>query len=178
VGFAAAFGLQAAWPGGERLDRAAAVGTLVGDYIREHWPAGSTVALNTAGSTPYANPDMRFIDMLGLNDRAIAHRHIEKARLPYQHAPGHGKGDGAYVLARQPDYVILGPAHGSGAEDPWFLSDLEMVERAEFSRCYQRRSAVLEVGEALARRADVGGPRITFTWYERRCPRRDSAALP
>ena len=35
-------------------DPAASVGKVVGAYINTRWPAGSTVALNTAGSTPFS----------------------------------------------------------------------------------------------------------------------------
>ena len=105
------------------------------------------VAANIAGSIPYFS-DMNFIDMLGLNDYTIAQRNISydygsffKAAvdvkkiftvqgrseiihnitenyLPWQLIPGHGKGDGQYVLSRKPDYIIIGPAEGD--IKPWF----------------------------------------------------------
>jgi hypothetical protein len=119
-------------------DPAALIGTAVGKYIADTWPAGSLVALNTAGSTPYHADRHRYIDMLGLNDSHIAKREIKKTHLPRQRMPGHLKGDGAYVLSRQPDFIIIGPADGTGAENPWFLSDLELSRDPRFSQSYVR----------------------------------------
>ena len=117
-------------------DPASFAGTVIGKYIAEAWPDGSLVALNTAGSTPYYAGRHRYIDMLGLNDSTIAKRKIEKIELPWQRIPGHLKGDGAYVLSRRPDFIIVGPAHGTAAVDPWFLSDLELNNDPSFKRDY------------------------------------------
>lgn len=99
----------------ERIDSAAYVGALIGRHIHNRWPAGTVVALNTAGSTPYFAPRYTYIDMLGLNDRRIATRPVRQARLPWQRVPGHAKGDGAYVLAppRHPH-----PRPGGGHRGP------------------------------------------------------------
>ncbi len=112
-------------------------GARVGRYIARTWPKGSLVALNTAGSTPYFAPEHRFIDMLGINDPHIAKRKIDSFRLNNQHVPGHSKGDGAYVLSREPDYIILGPAKGISIRVPWFLSDLEMQSDPRFNQHYR-----------------------------------------
>ncbi|HVL01331.1 MAG TPA: hypothetical protein VM553_16050 [Dongiaceae bacterium] len=126
-------------------DPAADVGKVVGEYINEHWPDNSLVALHTAGSTPYYAPRLQFIDMLGLNDATIARRNVTRdlmlARM--QWAPGHLKGDGAYVLNRRPDYIIAGPAEGSLISDPWFLSDVEMANSPEFKQHYRLEQAEL-----------------------------------
>ena len=92
-------------------------------YIKGHWPPEATIAGNIAGSIPYFS-DLKFIDMLGLNDYRIAQRdtssaynfpiwklmdskklftrqgrteivqEVTKGYLPWQLIPGHGKGDG------------------------------------------------------------------------------------
>jgi len=144
-----------------KMDNAATVGKAVGEYIEQNWPKGSLVALNTAGSTPYFAPDLRFLDMLGLNDRHIAHRRITSYQLYWQHVPGHSKGDGAYVLSRRPDYIILGPAAGGTASNPWFLSDLELSQSPEFLRDYAMHQVMLNAG-------DAGSERFVFTYYQRR----------
>ena len=113
-------------------------GAAVGRYISEAWPNGSLVALHTAGSTPYYGRNHRYIDMLGLNDAHIGRRTIKEIRLPWQRVPGHSKGDGAYVLKRNPDFIIAGPALGTQVERPWFLSDLELALNPEFSQRYER----------------------------------------
>lgn len=143
-------------------DRASYVGTIVGTFIARAWPPGSVVALNTAGSVPYYAPRHRDIDMLGLNDRHIARRHVGAFVLALQHLPGHAKGDGAYVLSRLPDFVILGPAEGTVAAQPWFLSDLELSRSAEFARDYHLVQVWLdERGET------AGRPLLRFTYYTR-----------
>jgi arabinofuranosyltransferase len=145
-----------------RRDDAAFVGTIVGKYIADAWPAGSLVALNTAGSTPYYAGAHRYIDMLGLNDATIARRKIERIELVWQRVPGHLKGDGNYVLSRHPDFIIMGPAEGTVASNPWFLSDLELSKDERFLRDYApRRVTLAEDG-----RPSAGGP-VTFTYYQR-----------
>ena len=151
----------------QHLDPAASVGRDVGMWIQQNLPAPSTIALNTAGSTPFFAPQHRFIDMLGLNDRHIAHRQIKEQRTWMQQFPGHGKGDGQYVLSRQPDYIILGPAQGLPANPEfvdshhvvWFLSDQELAETDEFHKHYQLRKAQFRGASGLQR---------TLVYYQRK----------
>ena len=123
---------------------------------------GSLVALNTAGSTPYFAGQHRYIDMLGLNDPHIAKRHIEEIQLPWQRVPGHWKGDGDYVLSRQPDFIIVGPAEGTVASNPWFLSDLEMANDPRFAQDYALFRAQLD-----QHGAEIEGGELVFTYYQR-----------
>jgi hypothetical protein len=124
-----------------RMDWAAFNGTIVGQHIQTAWPAGSVVALNTAGSTPFFGRGHVYIDMLGLNDRVIAKRDDVPFLAQRQKTPGHGKGDAAYVLSRQPDYIILGGAEGIDVADAekWFLTGVELKALPEFAECYQNR---------------------------------------
>jgi len=121
----------------KHFDEAALVGKIVGQYIDKTWPKDSLIALNTAGSTPYFAAEYRYIDMLGLNDSHIAKRVITETQLPWQDVPGHRKGDGAYVLSREPDYILIGPALGVSIDDPWFLSDLEIANDPHFLNDYE-----------------------------------------
>ena len=147
------------------MNGAAFIGTTVGSYIETNWPHQSTVALSTAGSTPYYAPDFRFVDMLGLNDRTIAKRSDTPIRTRWQLVPGHGKGDGAYVLARAPQFIILGPAEGTTLERPWFLSDIELAESPDFRRCYKEEHvSIPPPAQATSRAA------IEFVYYRRVCP--------
>jgi hypothetical protein len=144
-------------------DGASAVGTAVGFYAERNWPEGSLVALNTAGSTPYFAPRFRYLDMLGLNDKVIAHRKIGALEAPWQGMPGHFKGDGAYVLSRRPDFVILGAAMGSTAADPKFLSDVELSRDPRFASDYELVQVRLGYdGEPVA----DGG--FLFSYYRRK----------
>jgi hypothetical protein len=130
------------------------IATTVGRYIAGVWPRGSLVALNTAGATPYFAPDHRYIDMLGLNDVHIARRRIDSIRVPWQRIPGHYKGDGHYVLSREPDYIIVGPGAGTTIDDPWFLGDHEMRDDPRFHEHYEGVRVQLD--------------NCVFTYYERR----------
>jgi arabinofuranosyltransferase len=172
VGVGGAIVLQLAMPGvGSRnLNSTAFVGAAVGDYISGHWQPGSLVALNTAGSTPYHAPGFRYVDMLGLNDAHIARRDTSTIRIRGQLLPGHAKGDGAYVLDQQPDYIILGPAHGALAHQPWFLSDLEIAEDPRFRAGYVKRQTRVDVTGLPKWELfpETASGDFLFSWYERR----------
>ncbi len=128
----------ALWPQ-VTTDRAAFIGERVGRFLQAHLPPGALVATATAGSTPYFAPALRFVDSLGLNDRHIARRVVTHPTTSNQRIPGHGKGDGAYVLSRRPDVIILGPAEGYLGADPrvWFLTDFELLMSEEFHLRYR-----------------------------------------
>jgi hypothetical protein len=103
--------------------------------------------------------------MLGLTDRHIARTSFEPGEWRYGRS-GHEKGDGAYVLGRNPDYVLL----GNVAVLPVPLDDEEMAGKLtyrseheiwadpDFHARYER------VTVRLAER----GPFQYFTYYQRR----------
>jgi hypothetical protein len=66
-------------------------------YLKRETSARSWVALGEAGFIPYVAEDINVIDIFGLMDKHIG-------RLP---GLIHEKGDAAYVLSRQPDYILL-----------------------------------------------------------------------
>ena len=158
-------------------DLAAVVGVAVGTYMESHWAPHSLVALNTAGAPPYFAPSLQFIDMLGLNDKVIARTRIPEFTLIAQRTmPGHAKGNGAYVLAREPDYIITGHVLGTSVDKSGSLGDGELSRLPEFYRCYQMQSA--DISSAASRLADPTVPladRLRFTWYRRICPRRSDS---
>lgn len=128
-----------------RPDPAGAVGKQVGRYLEANFPKGSLVATNSAGAVAFFAPSLRFIDMLGLNDRQISRRSEFPWLTHWQQFPGHAKGDGEYVLGRQPDVIILGPAEGTIADSAnqsktdlvWFLSDQELAQNQQFYQQYE-----------------------------------------
>ena len=139
-------------------DPAAGTGKLVGIYINTHWPQGSTVALNTAGATPFYADNMQYIDMLGLNDAQIARRKNIPKKGPWTRLVGHLKGDGASVLARRPDFIILGPAEGTTPEvirTVFFIGDYEIAHSTFFQDNYRLCTASISDSDVL-------------TYYERR----------
>lgn len=163
--------LQLTWPGlaGPHRNSTSFVGEAVGRHIGTHFRPGSLVALNTAGSTPFYAPELRYLDMLGLNDAKIARREISELRLPAQRLPGHAKGDGAYVLTQRPDYLILGPAGGVSRAYPWFLSDLEISENPVFSRDYRLRVEAIDVRGMSGWQdyPETASGVLRFSFYER-----------
>lgn len=153
------------------VDGTALVGETVGQYIQKNWKPGSTVALNAAGAIPYQNMDKIFVDMLGLNDRHIAHRKMPELNIEWQHKPGHGKGDGAYVLSRKPDYIILSSVAGdNGFNTPVLPSDVELDASPEFRRCYANEKVRLAWPALLKRQQAVTETEFTFSYYRRTCP--------
>ncbi len=69
----------------------------LGDFLRENG-SGITLAVDGAGKAPFLS-GLRTIDMLGLNDRHLAHREVDFFN------PGHNKYDADYVLSRKPDLI-------------------------------------------------------------------------
>ena len=128
-------------------------GVRIGEWMRANLPADSVLATNTAGTIPYFSR-LRVIDMMGLNDRAIAKRRD----LP-EDWRGIEKGDGRYVLSLRPDFVQLGSYRGSPV--PLFLSDIELYASPEFHRLYEYVRFEVEPGLELRiwrRRALPGEP--------------------
>jgi arabinofuranosyltransferase len=155
-------------------DAAAYMGKHIGSYMKEHWPKDSIVAVNAAGAGPYYSR-MNSIDMLGLNNYVIAKRKIDldasfllkdpanifklffpkgRAELSqqirqrysfWQLLPGHGKGDGKYVLSQKPDYIILGGAEGDSK--PWFIGDQEIFESLDFKNNYELKIERIQIND-------------------------------
>lgn len=158
-----------------KADAAGFLGKLSGQYINTHFPKGSLIALNTAGSTPYYAPENTYIDMLGLNDHHIARRKVKiNYDLEYQWAPGHNKGDGRYVLERKPDYIILGPAAGRSIDEKiWFLSDYEMSNMADFLDNYELKIAKIDISNVVHSAGyewveSIKDGIYTFKYYQKR----------
>lgn len=102
-----------------------------GIHLRDHFPSTTVVALNPAGITPYYS-GLATIDMLGLNDRHIAHHGKRDHRLRF----GHQAGDGDYVLAQKPDVILFG---GNLSSQPGrLISEREIWASAEFHQQYAR----------------------------------------
>lgn len=78
--------------------------TEVGKLLKAQTPEHITIALNPAGAVPYY-AERKAIDMLGLNDVHIAHGKTESMG---SRKAGHEKGDGAYVLSRSPEMILIG----------------------------------------------------------------------
>jgi hypothetical protein len=87
------------------------------------------LAADAIGCTGYFS-EFPMLDMLGLNDRYLAHhRPADFGSGPL----GHELGDGGYVLAREPDLIMFGQL---GADGPWFRGGVELVKLPDFARRY------------------------------------------
>lgn len=120
-------------------------GTSVGKWLRQRAPAGTVIATNTAGTIPYYSK-LKTIDMLGLNDRHIAHRLVPFMGHGYA---GHEKGDGDYVFRLQPDIVQFASASGSIRPGVLFMGDRELFNIPGFQESYELREYCLDDGSPL-----------------------------
>ncbi len=94
---------------------------IAAQWLEANAPRGSVVAATPAGSIAYYM-HLPVIDMLGLNDEHIAHVNV---RNTGRGRAGHEKGDGRYVLARRPEFILL----GNVAVLPRPLTDADMARR-------------------------------------------------
>ena len=114
----------------------------VGSWFRENASPDSIIAVNPAGIIPYYS-ELTTVDMLGLNDFHIAHHGKKDLSL----RAGHQSGDGAYVLSRQPDYVMFG-AKG-GLKPTSHISEKEIYKDPSFRSLYKPMTIALPDGETV-----------------------------
>lgn len=80
-------------------------------------PPGTTLAMGPVGALPYRS-ELPTLDILGLNDPHIARAEPDLST----YMPGHMRHDGAYVLSRKPDLILLANAPVADVPDaafPW-----------------------------------------------------------
>ena len=75
-----------------------------GMWLAEKLPSTTSIAINPAGIIPFYTR-FQTIDMLGLNDKHIARKKVDKLTTG---AIGHLKFDSDYVLSKYPDLIIIG----------------------------------------------------------------------
>jgi hypothetical protein len=95
-----------------------------GEWLRENSPSDAVVAGEEAGIVPFTSR-RHFIDMLGIVDPQIARM---KKGL-------HQKYDAAYVLSREPDYILLHITKDTG--EGVYDSSRDMLARAEFHHDFE-----------------------------------------
>jgi hypothetical protein len=71
-------------------------------FFRDEAPAGSLVAALPVGHVGYYAPNVRILDMWGLNDVHIAHLDVQP-----MFKSGHDKYDASYVISTKPDYAYM-----------------------------------------------------------------------
>jgi hypothetical protein len=121
--------------------RTTLVGARVGAWLAERLEPSDWIAVNTAGSLPYASR-LPTIDMLGLTDAQIAKRPVY---IVSEGWAGHRRGWGEYVLRRGPRVVLW--YNSAGLAEPHYLGDHELAEDPLFRFFYAMRVATLPPAE-------------------------------
>ena len=103
------------------------IGRLLARAFADEQPL---LAVDPAGTLPYFSR-LPAIDMLGLNDRTIATTPLLEAEGPV----GHGRGNGAYVLDREPDLILF--CLPAGRAQPCFRSGYEAMLDERFPAHYR-----------------------------------------
>jgi hypothetical protein len=121
-----------------------------GEWLRQNTPPRTLIAVSSIGALPYF-ADRPIIDMMGLTDVHIGRLRVEHMG---QGAPGHEKGDGAYVLSRRPGVVLFDKghlfAHEATLEEVLAgargVSELELAQMPEFLSSYTLRRSPTPAG--------------------------------
>jgi hypothetical protein len=132
----------------------------VGEWLRYNTPPQTTVALSSIGALPWY-ADRPILDMMGLTNAHIARRQMPRMG---QGPAGHEKGDGAYVLQRQPDIILLDRGHLFDKEATWEevrqgargISELQLIAASEFTEQYELLRAPTTAG--------------VLHWFQRKTP--------
>lgn len=122
---------------------------LLGQRLRDILPAGTNLGCGSIGAIGYYT-DLPIVDILGLTDRHIAREGTVVARQP-----GHFKTDGAYVLSRNPDLLLLGNVQIHRGERnegqmPIKVQEKEITKQPDFAERYSFVSIPLGSGFSLS----------------------------
>jgi len=132
--------------------------TDAGRWPREHAPPGTTLAVNYVGALPY-HAGLPTLDMLGLTDPAVARTPI-RGRFRF---PGHAKGNGAAVLDRGPDLILMNGVYLESAPmaelSPELTTEEEIAADPRFAALYERVEVRVPGG---------AGPARYFAFYKRK----------
>jgi len=112
----------------------------ISDWLAKHALPGQTVAMPEMGLIPCLNPEIKFIDVEGLTDAAIA-------RMPIPHGPYgvHAGPDwdnlttpmGKYIEQRKPEYVISAFSDGTVIRNPNYIKVAGIVAYVDNSGKYR-----------------------------------------
>jgi len=122
---------------------------VIGGWFRQNAARSESLAVIPAGALPYYS-ELRSLDMLGLNDVAIAHRTMENLGAG---RAGHEKYDVAHVLDWKPTYVLVGVyrlyRQLMPPEEmiwPYYPAETALLDSKEFKNAYELRSASVAGG--------------------------------
>ncbi len=121
---------------------------MASDRLAKIFPHGTTLALGPAGYIPWKTGLVCY-DFYGLVDPRIAHRELTFTH----HYAGHEKHDATLVLARRPDYILLGNVDVTDRPrtGPTLALDreLEIFNNQEFKNNYIRMAVPIAGGKYL-----------------------------
>jgi arylsulfatase A-like enzyme len=115
--------------------------------------ADARVATGAIGSFGY-HSRLPIVDILGLTDPEIARTPIAPGET--RRFPGHGRSNAAYVMSREPEYILIRRRDTAGAGH--LRAVAELWQRPELSRDYawdEELRAYRRLAPALAERADL-----------------------
>ncbi|HEX4951989.1 MAG TPA: hypothetical protein VF017_01150 [Thermoanaerobaculia bacterium] len=149
----------------------------VGKWLAAHSPPEAVLAVQPAGAIPYF-ADRVTIDMFGLSDLHIAHQSLPVGKG----SAGHEKYDTAYVLSREPDFLVFMRLDAKGqpvlADWPRFGREIEakyqLVALARGTPRPEPLPWVVEAGEVTAERLKTGY--LVPIYRRRTAPGGDAAA--
>ena len=121
---------------------------LAGDALADKLPRDAVIALGPAGYIPWKT-GVRSYDFYGLVDPEIAHLEME-----FTHGyAGHEKHDAALVLARRPDYILIGNVDITDQPRTTLIPPLDrevdIVTHEEFVSNYEQIYIPVEGGKYL-----------------------------
>jgi len=122
----------------------------IGETLNEIASEDESIAVIPIGAIGYYSK-MNVIDMLGLVDPVIAHELFEPHYIATWR-PGHDKGNGKYILSKQPDYILLvdrltsQPQPVPDEEAMHFKSVVEIWASPDFHTLYNYRPVQTKSG--------------------------------
>jgi len=133
-----------------------------GRWLAKNSKEDDVIASTPAGAISYFS-NRSVIDMLGLTDQHIAR---VPTKNPGRGRAGHEKGDGAYVLSRKPEFILLGNV--AVGREPMNAGDIErdLCERSEHE--IWATPAFHEAYELQSVRLHESGPFQYFTFYRKK----------
>ena len=114
-------------------------GTYFGKYVKDNFNNDIITAHGAAGAFAYFSTKNN-IDISGINDYHISHTAISSLLNSDDIAVGHEKGDGEYILYKNPDIIVFGSGTEKNATKK--ISDLQIFMSPHFHAYYENRNII------------------------------------
>jgi len=122
---------------------------LLGERLQQILPPETSIGCGSTGAIGYYT-DLPIVDILGLTER-----HIAREGTIVASQPGHLKTDGAYIVARAPDLLLLGNVQihrgeWNEAQMPLKVQEKEITKQPDFASRYEFVNIPLGSGFSLS----------------------------